>query len=92
MPEAGSGICDAGSQEGPCIQSDACNGAGQERLVTVAAARDALSACRRDDLWIISNNPEFSSGFAAGQLGDRSRAPWVAVVRSLWHGPNQDGK
>lgn len=47
---------------------------------------------RKDDLWIISNSPDFRSGFAPGQVGDRSRAPWCAVVRSLWHGPNQDGK
>jgi hypothetical protein len=49
--------------------------------------------CRKDDLWVLSNNAEFQGGgFAPGQAGDRSRAPWVAVARSLWHGPNQDGK
>lgn len=47
---------------------------------------------RKDDLWVISSTPDFRSGFAPGQVGDRSRAPWCAVVRSLWHGPNQDGK
>eukprot|EP00887_Chlorella_sp_A99_P002672 scaffold6.g2672.t1 len=46
----------------------------------------------KDDLWVISNTPEFRSGFVPGQLGDRNHAPWVAVVRSLWFGPNQDGK
>lgn len=49
--------------------------------------------CRKDDLWVLSNTAEFrGGGFAPGQPGDRSRAPWVAVARSLWHGPNQDGK
>ena len=48
--------------------------------------------CRRDDLWIISNNPELQPGFPPGQPGDRSREPWVVVARSLWHAPNQDGK
>ena len=44
-------------------------------------------------MWVISSTPDFRpAGFAPGQPGDRSRAPWLAVARSLWHGPNQDGK
>ena len=46
----------------------------------------------KGDVWIISNDPFFKSGFDPGRPGDRSRVPWVAVVRSLWFGPNQDGK
>jgi hypothetical protein len=46
----------------------------------------------KGDLWIVSNDPLMRSGFAPGQVGDRNRAPWVAVARSLWFGPNQDGK
>jgi hypothetical protein len=46
----------------------------------------------KGDVWVISNHPQLRSGLAAGQPGDRSRAPWAAVARSLWHGPNQDGK
>lgn len=41
---------------------------------------------------MISSSPQFQSGLAAGQVGDKARAPWVAIARSLWHGPNQDGK
>lgn len=48
--------------------------------------------CRKDDLWVVSNTPQFQSGYPPGQVGDRARAPWVAIARSLWHGPNQDGK
>lgn len=40
-------------------------------------------AHRKDDLWVISNNPEFRSGYAPGQVGDRSRAPWVRMA-GLW--------
>ena len=43
-------------------------------------------------MWFVSNHPLFQHGLAAGAVGDRTRAPWVAVARSLWHGPNQDGK
>jgi len=46
----------------------------------------------KGDLWIVSNDPLMRSGFDPGQVGDRNRAPWVAVARSLWFGPNQDGK
>ena len=46
----------------------------------------------KGDLWIVSNDPFMRSGFGPGQVGDRNRAPWVAVARSTWFGPNQDGK
>ena len=28
----------------------------------------------------------------AGAVGDRLAQPWVAVAKSLWHGPNQEGR
>ncbi|KAL4457552.1 hypothetical protein ABPG75_012417 [Micractinium tetrahymenae] len=56
------------------------------------SGRQKSAEYRKDDLWVLSSTPDFRSGFAAGQLGDRSHAPWLAVARSLWHGPNQDGK
>lgn len=46
----------------------------------------------KGDVWVISNDPFFRSGFDPGKPGDRTREPWVAVARSLWFGPNQDGK
>ena len=46
----------------------------------------------KGDLWILSNHPLMKSGFDPGQPGDRTKVPWVAVARSLWFGPNQDGK
>ena len=27
-----------------------------------------------------------------GAVGDRLAQPWVAVAKSLWHGPNQEGR
>lgn len=27
-----------------------------------------------------------------GWLGDRTRAPWTAICKSLWHGPDKDGR
>lgn len=58
----------------------------------IRSGRGRASDYRKGDLWIVSNHPQFAAGLGAGQPGDRSRAPWVAVARSLWHGPNQDGK
>ena len=46
----------------------------------------------KNDVWVISSHPLMKSGFVPGSVGDRSKAPWTAVVRSVWHGPNQDGK
>jgi hypothetical protein len=46
----------------------------------------------KGDLWVLSNDPLMRSGFDPGQVGDRTKTPWVAVARSLWFGPNQDGK
>ncbi|KAG7669212.1 hypothetical protein Ndes2526B_g05511 [Nannochloris sp. 'desiccata'] len=46
----------------------------------------------KGDLWIVSNDPFMRSGFDPGRVGDKNRAPWVGVARSLWFGPNQDGK
>lgn len=58
----------------------------------IRSGRGRASDYRKGDLWIVSNNPTFQAGLGPGQPGDRSRAPWAAVARSLWHGPNQDGK
>lgn len=45
---------------------------------------------RKGDLWVLSNAPFFP--VAAEGVYDRTKLPWVAVVQSLWHGPNQDGR
>ena len=46
---------------------------------------------RKDDLWVVGSGPELQ-GAAAGRVGDRLAAPWVAVARSCWHGPNREGR
>lgn len=56
------------------------------------SGRMKASEYRRGDLWVVSNHPLLQSGWPAGIAGDNTRAPWTAVARSLWHGPNQDGK
>ena len=47
--------------------------------------------CRKDELWVISSSPFLEVPTMQG-LFDRTQLPWVAVVRSLWHGPNPDGR
>ena len=56
------------------------------------SGRGRASDYHKGDLWILSSHPKFQAGLGAGQPGDRTRVPWVAVACSLWHGPNQDGK
>lgn len=46
---------------------------------------------RRDDLWFLSSTAAFK-GRHPGEIGGRLAMPWLAVARSLWHGPNRDGK
>ena len=45
---------------------------------------------RKGDLWVLSNAPFFT--VPAESVNDRAKLPWVAIVQSLWHGPNQDGR
>jgi len=42
----------------------------------------------KNDIWVLSNAPTFLGvpKFAGTQK------PWACIVKSLWHGPNQDGK
>jgi hypothetical protein len=56
------------------------------------SGRGPSSEYRRADLWFISNDPQLRQGAAPGQVADRTRMPWVCAVKSVWHGPNQDGK
>lgn len=60
--------------------------------LVLRSGRAKSTEYHQGDVWIISNDPMFRSGFDPGQLGDTTRAPWTSVVKSLWHGPNQDGK
>jgi hypothetical protein len=48
-------------------------------------------ACRKGDIWILSNHPLLHSP-GGGGAGDRLRQPWSVLCRSEWHGPDRDGK
>ena len=50
------------------------------------------SAYAKGDLWVLSTSPYLQPSLVLGEVGDRSRAPWVVVARSLWHGPDNQGK
>jgi hypothetical protein len=43
------------------------------------------------DLWVVSTSPYLQPP-VLGEVGDRSKAPWVIVVQSLWHGPDPYGR
>lgn len=46
---------------------------------------------RRNDLWIISTERMFQTSCEDG-IYDRTKAPWIAMAISTWHGPDQEGK
>eukprot|EP00889_Picochlorum_renovo_P000100 jgi/Picre1/27130/NNA_000100.t1 len=46
--------------------------------------RGKASSYHKSDVWILSNSPAF--GFRKGQ------SVWTCFVKSVWHGPNKDGK
>ena len=56
------------------------------------AERRGSRAYARGDLWVAGNTPRLLSSRALGEVGDRNKAPWTAVLQSLWHGPDKDGK
>ena len=55
-------------------------------------APPALRDCRQDDLWILSSSPWFREPTGKGHARDRLNPTWIAFARSLWHGPNKDGR
>ena len=52
----------------------------------LGAHRLSASEYRKSDVWLLSNDP----GFGSGPI--QKVTTWTCVVRSLWHGPNKDGK
>ncbi|KAK9844143.1 hypothetical protein WJX81_005799 [Elliptochloris bilobata] len=55
------------------------------------SGRGAKPDFRKDDLWVLGSGPELEAPTAGG-VGDRLVAPWVAIARSAWHGPNREGR
>ena len=70
---------------------------GQQRkeekaFLVLGASRMKSNRYHKNDVWVLSNVPYFMyerQGFVSSTV---STKPWACLVRSLWHGPNQDGK
>ena len=45
----------------------------------------------KGDLWVLSNTARFEVA-SPTRVGDKTKAPFAAVARALWHGPDKDGK
>lgn len=56
------------------------------------SGQEKPSAYQRDDLWVLSPEPSFQGAALPSGLKGRSPQGWVVVARSLWHGPNKDGR
>lgn len=79
------------------LDCDGCHDDGQQRkeekaFLILGASRMKSNGYHKNDVWILSNVPYFlyeRQGFVSSTV---STKPWACLVRSLWHGPNQDGK
>eukprot|EP00890_Picochlorum_soloecismus_P000564 jgi/Picsp_1/1508/NSC_04986-R1_prematurely terminated mrna decay factor-like len=64
----------------------------EKAFLILGASRMKSNGYHKNDVWILSNVPYFlyvRQGFVSSTV---STKPWACLVRSLWHGPNQDGK
>ena len=59
-------------------------------LVLGSLRRAKAADYHKSDVWIISNSPSF--GFSPKEGTKYSGTAWMCAVKSLWHGPNKDGK
>lgn len=53
--------------------------------------RKGMRRYSKGDLWVLSNSPRFFSS-SRQTVGDRTKAPFSVLAKSLWHGPDKDGK
>ncbi|GLC60082.1 hypothetical protein PLESTB_001571200 [Pleodorina starrii] len=61
----------------------------------VPSVRSRLKNTRRHDLWIVSSHPLLQGsglGPATAAAGGGASGGWRVICRSLWHGPDRDGK
>ncbi|GLI60456.1 hypothetical protein VaNZ11_002613, partial [Volvox africanus] len=76
----------------------ACCASKVSYYLIIPSSRSRLKNFRRHDLWIISSNPLLqgsgmgSGGPGPGEPGRPAAGGWRAICRSLWHGPDRDGK
>ena len=59
-------------------------------LVLGSHRRAKAADYHKSDVWIISNSPSF--GFSSREGARHLGTSWTCAVKSLWHGPNKDGK
>jgi hypothetical protein len=55
------------------------------------ASRAGAPRYCKGDLWILANTALFESASSTG-VRDKTKAPFAAAARALWHGPDKDGK
>ena len=55
-------------------------------FLTLGSHRGKASEYHKSDLWVLSNDPTFFYRKPA------KATTWTCIVKSLWHGPNKDGK
>jgi len=51
----------------------------------------APPSIRRHDLWVVSSHSSLKIGIAPSASAARG-GHWLFICRSLWHGPDRDGK
>ena len=61
------------------------------RSMPIYKTEQSLFGSRKDQLWVLGSTPELAPVPQTG-VGDRLNRPWCMVVRSCWHGPNQEGR
>lgn len=55
-------------------------------FISLGSNKVKASEYHKSDLWVLSNDPAF------GRSKVKKGSTWTCVVKSLWHGPNKDGK
>ena len=66
---------------------DASDVTSEQTYLILESGRQKNAEYHKGDVWIIASHP-----FMQRTLPKDSGQHWVAIVQSLWHGPNQDGK
>lgn len=61
-------------------------------MCRAALGLQPLDHCRRYDLWLVSSDPLVLPAGGGGQQPGPRSGSWLALCRSLWHGPDRDGK
>eukprot|EP00803_Ostreobium_quekettii_P004976 evm.model.scf_25EXC.8 EVM.evm.TU.scf_25EXC.8 scf_25EXC:161927-169262(+) len=79
------------SRDGSPQAEEGDDGQQEEKLFLTLNGHDRKLNYRKSDMWVISPDPHFEAcPEQAASAGPST--PWVAICRSLWHGPNKEGK